>query len=472
MAVVYMKKLEQEPSSYERKFTKLTKGANLEVHKWILEKIKPSDNILEVGCGPGTLALKIAEKASMVEAIDKNPKMIAEATKRRTKDLENKINFDVGAINDLDFPPSEFDVIITTFMLSELRPFEQQIFLRTAWKFLKPSGKLLLAEEFVPSSVWKLGFKMKQWWYKKKLKLLRSGLSHPLKWFSNYIKPVGFKGISEQRWKHGSIKTIELLKEPRENGAPGYYRPVKKSFKGVNAKLRIARCLFTGQFDHVPIEPGIYQSGNPTPESPVLVTANYDYTYIKVMNDLKGIDAWVLCVDSQGINVWCAARGNDFGNLQLVEAVEATGVQTLTNKKTILLPQLAAGGVAAPDLYEKYPNFPFKILYGPIWSKDLPRYLKEKPARKPNDMKLAKFTFSHRLKAGVTHTTFLLRKIFLKIAFVLLLVMILLGGFNKTWILGELLIAVIVTNMLLAIIFPITNFTRCFVKKRIVFWRY
>ena len=94
------------------------------------------------------------------------------------------------------------------------------------------------------------------------------------------------------------------------------------------------------------IEPGIYASGNPTSESPVIVTANYDYTYIKVMRDLKGSDTWVLCLDSRGINVWCAARGDDFGNKQILEAVKATGIQNYTNKKTLILPQLsAASGV-------------------------------------------------------------------------------------------------------------------------------
>ena len=101
--------------------------------------------------------------------------------------------------------------------------------------------------------------------------------------------------------------------------------------------MSIYRCIFTGQVDHVPIEPGIYQSGTPDEKSPIIVTANYEYTYIKVLRDLKDINAWVLCVDSNGINVWCAARGNNFGNQQLLEAIEATDIQNYTNKKTFFL---------------------------------------------------------------------------------------------------------------------------------------
>ncbi|GAH26825.1 unnamed protein product, partial [marine sediment metagenome] len=102
---------------------------------------------------------------------------------------------------------------------------------------------------------------------------------------------------------------------------------------------------------------------------------------------------------------WCAARGNDFGNNQLIEAVEATGIERLTNKKSIILPQLSAGGVAAPELPKKSKEFPFRVVYGPVWSKDLPEFLEKRPARKPDKMKLAKFTLKHRFRGFITHTT-------------------------------------------------------------------
>ena len=238
--------------------------------------------------------------------------------------------------------------------------------------------------------------------------------------------------------------------------------------------MNIYRCIFTGQVDHVPIEPGIYQSGDPDENSPVIVTANYIYTYIKVMRALKGINAWVLCVDSRGINVWCAARGNNFGNNQLIEAIEATEIAKITKKKTLILPQLSAGGIAAPLIKSEAPNFPFNILYGPVWAKYLPKFLEEPPAHKPNKMKLARFTGSHRFRAGITHTTFLFRKIFLLPSIALFLLLIVLVLFNtlrisKLWIVGEFWLWIIIANALIAILFPITKFTRKFITKGLIF---
>ncbi|MBY9013554.1 MAG: hypothetical protein KGD70_14365, partial [Candidatus Lokiarchaeota archaeon] len=338
---------------------------------------------------------------------------------------------------------------------------------------LKPNGRLIFAAEFVPKGFWKLLFKIKRWRYKKKLRRLKLRSTFLLKWFFRYIEPIGFKINSKKDWKHGTIQALELIKvDNKETNKPGYYQPEPKKFKGIVSQLRIYRSIYTGQVDLVPIDPGLYKSGNPDKTSPIIVTANYEFTYIKVMRDLKGLDAWVLCVDSNGINVWCAARGNDFGNNQLIEAVEATGLRDITEKKTLILPQLSAGGVATPELQKKSKNFPFRVVFGPVWSKDLPEFINNRPARKPDTMKLAKFTLKHRFRGFITHTTFLLRKIFLLpliALFLISLVLNLMGLFEKFWWAGELLLWIIFSNFLITFLFPISKFTRRFIYKGIFF---
>ncbi len=468
-----MRKLELEPESYDSKFTTLTKGANKEVKNWILERINTQEKILEVGCGTGIFAAKMALKGNDVLAIDKNQKMITTAMKNYPSESDLKLSYQIGSIDDLNVDENSKDLIVSTFMLSELRPFEQQNFLRNAWKALKPNGRMILAAEFVPSGFWKLGFNIKRWRYKKKLRRLRIESTFLVKWFLNYLEPIGFKISAVKKWRHGSIQVLELIKISNLDN-PGFYRPRPRKYKGFSSQLSIYRCLFTGQIDHVPIEPGIYQSGNPNEASPIIVTANYVYTYIKVMRALKGTDAWVLCVDSRGINVWCAARGNNFGNKQLIEAVKTSGISNITNKKTLIVPQLSAGGIAAPLIKAETPDFPFNILYGPVWAKDIPKFLEERPARKPNKMKLAKFTISHRFRAEITHTTFLFRKIFLWPSIALIMLFIGLSFINtiwlsELWIVGELWLWIIISNALIAIFFPLTNFTRKFITKGIVF---
>jgi len=463
-----MKKLEEEPETYESKFTTLTKGVNLEVHKWILERIdKKSESILEIGCGPGTLAVKLATLGNKVKAIDKNLDMIKYAINNYPTEKDVNLLYQVGSYENLQEDSESYDTVINTFMLSELNQLEQQLFLRTVWKLLKPNGRLLIAAEFLPSSFWKIPFKLKRWWFKKKIHRLRLRGTHVVKHFIKYLTSIGFKIVSKKSWNHGSIKVLELKKVliDRDN-QPGYYRPKAKKFTGIKSQLRIYRCIFTGQIDSVPIEPGLYKVGNPTEDSPIVVTANYEYTYIKVMRDLKGLDAWVVCVDSNGINVWCAARGNDFGNKQLIEAVNATGIDKILKSKRLILPQLSAGGVSIPQLPK---SFPFKIVFGPVWSKDLKKFIQEKPTKKPDSMKLAKFTLSHRIRAGITHTTFLFRKIFIIPLIVLILTLLILNQISNLWWIGELALWVIVSNTVIALLFPLSYFTHNFIIKSIFF---
>ncbi|NQT19916.1 MAG: acetyl-CoA synthase subunit gamma, partial [Planctomycetes bacterium] len=55
------------------------------------------------------------------------------------------------------------------------------------------------------------------------------------------------------------------------------------------------------------IGPGLYAVGSPAPESPVLVSANYKLSFDHLRRGLRGLDAWIMVLDTAGINVWCAA---------------------------------------------------------------------------------------------------------------------------------------------------------------------
>ncbi|GAH09368.1 unnamed protein product, partial [marine sediment metagenome] len=139
------------------------KGVNVEVKDWVLERIGTSKSILEVGCGTGALAIKMAQKGNDVLAIDKNFQMINTAMKHYPSEKDVKLIYQIGTIRELPADEKSKDIIVSTFMLSELRPFEQQIFLRNAWKILKSGDKLIVAAEFIPSGFWKILFKIKRW---------------------------------------------------------------------------------------------------------------------------------------------------------------------------------------------------------------------------------------------------------------------------------------------------------------------
>ena len=120
------------------------------------------------------------------------------------------------------------------------------------------------------------------------------------------------------------------------------------------------------------IAPGLYAIGTPSGDSPVLVTANYKMTFDILRRDMYGHDAWILVIDTKGINVWCAAGKGTFSTDEIVRQVERAKLQDLVNHRTLILPQLGAPGVAAHEVAKACG---FKVLYGPVRSSDLPEFI-------------------------------------------------------------------------------------------------
>jgi hypothetical protein len=120
------------------------------------------------------------------------------------------------------------------------------------------------------------------------------------------------------------------------------------------------------------VDPGLYALGNPDRSSPVLVTANYKMTFDRLRQALPNRDFWILVLDTKGINVWCAAGKGTFGTQELVERIQASGLEQVVDHRELILPQLAGPGVAAHGV-KKLSGF--KVVYGPILARDIPAFL-------------------------------------------------------------------------------------------------
>jgi len=123
---------------------------------------------------------------------------------------------------------------------------------------------------------------------------------------------------------------------------------------------------------HYTIEPGVYALGKPDKQSPVFVTANYKMSFDKLREALPGRNAWILVLDTQGINVWCASGKGTFGTKELVSRIKSSGLEQIVSHRELILPQLSGPGVAA-HLVKKLSGF--KVIYGPILAADLSAFL-------------------------------------------------------------------------------------------------
>ena len=144
---------------------------------------------------------------------------------------------------------------------------------------------------------------------------------------------------------------------------------------------------------HYTVDPGLYALGNPDEEAPVLVTANYKMSFDRLRSALSGRDAWILVLNTGGINVWCAAGKGTFGTMELVRRIEFSGVATVVRHRRVILPQLSAPGIAAHTVKKASG---FEAVYGPIRAQDLPAFLENDMKATPS-MRNKTFTFRERL---------------------------------------------------------------------------
>ena len=120
------------------------------------------------------------------------------------------------------------------------------------------------------------------------------------------------------------------------------------------------------------VEPGLYAVGRPAADSVLLASANYKLSFDLLRRRLAGRDAWILVLDTKGINVWCAAGKGTFGTGELVNRLAATGAERVVGHRTIVLPQLAAPGVTAHEVLRRSG---FRVVFGPVRAADLPAFL-------------------------------------------------------------------------------------------------
>lgn len=138
---------------------------------------------------------------------------------------------------------------------------------------------------------------------------------------------------------------------------------------------------------------GLYAVGEPGATSPVLVSANYKLSFDRLRSSLQGLDAWILVLDTKGINVWCAAGKGTFGTDEIVRRIEAVSLGQVVSHRTLVVPQLGAPGVAAHEVQQRSG---FRVVYGPVRAEDIREFLAA-GMQATNEMRTVRFTLRDRI---------------------------------------------------------------------------
>jgi ubiquinone/menaquinone biosynthesis C-methylase UbiE len=110
--------------------------------------LQPGEQVLDVGCGTGTLAMEAARRVGRtgrVAGVDPGTQQIARARAKAAR-RNAPTDFQVGVIEQLPFPDQTFDVVFSTLMMHHLpTPLKRQGLAEIA-RVLKAGGRLVIAD--------------------------------------------------------------------------------------------------------------------------------------------------------------------------------------------------------------------------------------------------------------------------------------------------------------------------------------
>jgi hypothetical protein len=142
------------------------------------------------------------------------------------------------------------------------------------------------------------------------------------------------------------------------------------------------------------VMPNLYAVGKPDNNSDVYVSCNFKLSFDLLRRSLHGMNAWILVLDTKGINVWCAAGKGTFGTQELAFRIKEHQLEKVVNHKKIIVPQLGATGVSAYKIKEETG---FKVIYGPVKVNDIPAFVQNGYKATP-EMRKIKFNLWERMK--------------------------------------------------------------------------
>ncbi|MFP3904603.1 MAG: acetyl-CoA decarbonylase/synthase complex subunit gamma [Armatimonadota bacterium] len=139
----------------------------------------------------------------------------------------------------------------------------------------------------------------------------------------------------------------------------------------ITARLNI----YTDPQKPIQVEPKLYEVGDVTEDSPVLVTTNFSLTYYLVEGDVmtSKVPAYILAVQTDGTSVLTAWAAGDLTGDSIGQAVEDAKIEEKVSHRKLVLP----GGVAV--LQGKTEEAcGWEVVVGPEQSSDLAQFFRQR----------------------------------------------------------------------------------------------
>ncbi|MEF9427068.1 MAG: hypothetical protein L0956_07810, partial [Candidatus Mariimomonas ferrooxydans] len=126
------------------------------------------------------------------------------------------------------------------------------------------------------------------------------------------------------------------------------------------------------------VEQKIYKIGEPTADSPLLITTNFSLTYFIVSGEVENskVPSWLAVMDCEGLSVLTAWAAGKFTASKIAQFIKESGTESQIGDKELIIPGQVA--ILSGALEEKLEGW--KITVGPREANAIPSFLQNKTA--------------------------------------------------------------------------------------------
>ena len=146
------------------------------------------------------------------------------------------------------------------------------------------------------------------------------------------------------------------------------------AYQALLPMMMLRQNIFTDPQKPIQVEPKIYPVGEPTENSPVLVTTNFSLTYFIVSGEVEnsGVPAHLAIVECEGMSVLTAWAAGKFSGEKIAAFIKESGLEDQVKTRKLVIPGYVAQ--ISGELEECLPGW--EIAVGPQEASDLGSYMK------------------------------------------------------------------------------------------------
>lgn len=142
------------------------------------------------------------------------------------------------------------------------------------------------------------------------------------------------------------------------------------------ALFTLRQNIYTDPQVPMQVEQKIYKIGEPTPESPLLITTNFSLTYFIVSGEIENskVPSRLAVMDSEGLSVLTAWAAGKFTASKIAQFIQESGIENEVSHRELIIPGYVA--ILSGAIEEKLPGW--KVTVGPREANGIPAFLRSR----------------------------------------------------------------------------------------------